>query len=58
LARRRYEDWDMALGELAERGYDAVRIDAFPHLVATDREREWELIPVWNQQSWGASSIV
>jgi len=53
-----YEDWDKALGELAERGYDAVRIDAFPHLVATDPEREWELIPVWNQQSWGASSIV
>ncbi len=23
-----YEDWDQALDELAERGYDAVRIDA------------------------------
>src|SRR5829696_6886747 len=53
-----YEDWDNALGELAERGYDAVRIDAFPHLVATDPDREWELLPVWNQQNWGASSIV
>jgi hypothetical protein len=53
-----YEDWDRALEELGERGYDAVRIDAFPHLVATDADREWELLPTWNQQSWGAQSIV
>src|SRR5918993_297963 len=53
-----YEDWDRALGELAERGYDAVRIDAFPHLIATDADREWELLPTWNQQTWGAPSIV
>jgi Sugar-binding cellulase-like len=53
-----YENWDSALEQLAYRGYDAVRIDAFPHLVATDPEREWELLPVWNQQTWGASSIV
>lgn len=37
--RRRYagggfEDWDKALDELADRGYNAVRIDCFPHLVA------------------------
>ncbi|MFC9983821.1 cellulase-like family protein [Microbacterium keratanolyticum] len=37
--RRRYrgggfEDWDRALSELRERGYNAVRIDCFPHLVA------------------------
>ena len=25
-----YEDWDRALDELAERGYNAVRIDPFP----------------------------
>lgn len=41
--RRRYrgggfEDWDRALAELRERGYDAVRIDVFPHLVAADPE--------------------
>lgn len=29
-----YEDWDKALSELVERGYNAVRIDAFPHLLA------------------------
>lgn len=37
--RRRYrgggfEDWDTALGELVDRGYNAVRIDVFPHLIA------------------------
>ena len=52
-----YEDWDQALSELAVRGYDAVRIDAFPHLISADAEREWELLPAWNQMSWGAQSI-
>jgi len=28
-----YEDWDQALTELVERGYNAVRIDAYPHLI-------------------------
>lgn len=41
--RRRYrgggfEDWDVALGELVERGYNAVRIDVFPHLIARNPE--------------------
>ncbi|MBW2293056.1 MAG: cellulase, partial [Deltaproteobacteria bacterium] len=27
-----YADWDKVLDQLAERGYDNVRIDAFPHL--------------------------
>jgi len=49
-----YEDWDQALDELKERGYDAVRIDAYPHLIATDAEREWELLPCWNQHDWGS----
>ncbi len=52
-----YEDWDRALDELKERGYDAVRIDAYPHLVASDAEREWELLPVWNQQIWGSPAL-
>jgi sugar-binding cellulase-like protein len=34
-----YEDWDQALGELKERGYDAVRIDAYPHLVSAEPTR-------------------
>ena len=53
-----YEDWDRALEELTDRGYDAVRIDAYPHLIAEDGQREWELLPQWNQMSWGAQSII
>lgn len=53
-----YEDWDVALSELAERGYDAVRIDAYPHLVSAGAERVWELPPAWTQTSWGAQSLL
>ncbi|WP_436928403.1 cellulase-like family protein [Halosimplex halobium] len=49
-----YEDWGRALDELAERGYDAVRIDAYPHLVATDPDREWVLPPAFDACDWGA----
>ncbi|MCW5962856.1 MAG: cellulase [Bryobacterales bacterium] len=49
-----YEDWDQVLGELKSRGYDAVRIDAYPHLIAHGAEKHWELQPEWNQQDWGA----
>lgn len=49
-----YENWDDALDQLAERGYDAVRIDAFPHLLASDPEREWQLLPIWSEHDWGA----
>lgn len=28
-----YEDWDSILDALKARGYDAVRIDAYPHLI-------------------------
>lgn len=49
-----YEDWDLALDELVARGYDAVRIDAYPHLVSAAPDRVWELIPVWSVQDWGS----
>lgn len=52
-----YEDWDLILDELKERGYDAVRIDPYPHLLAIDPQREWELLPVWTQQSWGSPAL-
>lgn len=52
-----YEDWNQALSELKERGYDAIRIDAFPHLMAKDPHKEWLLNPVWNLQVWGSPSI-
>jgi hypothetical protein len=53
-----YEDWSKALGELAERGYNAVRIDAFPHLMAQDPDKLWDLVPLWTQMSWGAQSPI
>ena len=52
-----FEDWDRALGELSERGYDAVRIDPFPHLLATDPYKTWTLWPEWNTQDWGAPDV-
>lgn len=53
-----YEDWDTALAELVERGYDTVRIDAYPHLLAAGGNEPRLLRPQWNQQSWGAQSTV
>jgi hypothetical protein len=52
-----YEDWDQALSELVERGYDAIRIDAFPHLIYEDPEREYLLLPHWSTQDWGSPEI-
>ncbi len=52
-----YEDWDRALDELRERGYDAVRIDPFPHLLATDAHKTWTLLPEWNTQLWGSPDV-
>lgn len=51
-----YEDWDCALDELQLRGYDAVRIDAYPHLVARDAARDWELVSdsTWTVWDWGS----
>jgi hypothetical protein len=49
-----YEDWDRALDELVERGYDAVRIEAFPHLSAVDPHGKWTLRPYGDQADWGA----
>ena len=53
-----YEDWDRALDELVDRGYDAVRIDAYPHLVVAGPERQWMLKPKWEVQDWGAPTFV
>lgn len=53
-----YENWELILDELKERGYDAVRIDAYPHLIAADGKGTWQLKPEWNQQMWGAPSLI
>jgi hypothetical protein len=52
-----YEDWDLALDELAARGYNAVRIDPFPHLLAADPQKSWTLSPEWNTQMWGSPDL-
>ena len=49
-----YESWDEALDQLKERGYEAIRIDAYPHLVAAGPDRTWELLPEWSVQDWGS----
>lgn len=49
-----FESWEQALDEVIERGYDAVRIDAFPHLISADPSREWLLLPVWYANDWGS----
>ncbi len=49
-----YENWNKVLDELTERGYNAIRIDAFPHLISYDASKYWTLKPVWNQQQWGS----
>ena len=52
-----YEDWDQALDELLVRGYNAVRIDPFPHLLAADPRKTWTLWPQWNTQMWGSPDV-
>lgn len=49
-----FEDWDKAVGELAERGYDVVRIDPYPHLIDLDPDGTFDLTPVWTDAAWGA----
>ena len=52
-----YADWDKVLDQLAERGYDNVRIDAFPHLIAADRNgsviHKFLLLPQRRRFMWG-----
>lgn len=52
-----YEDWDRALDELSDRGYNAVRIDPFPHLLAADPHKTWLLWPEWSVQDWGSPDV-
>lgn len=52
-----YEDWDQVLDELSERGYNAIRIDAYPHLIAENPTKRWMLREVWNQQVWGSPDL-
>jgi sugar phosphate isomerase/epimerase len=52
-----YENWDLILDQLIERGYNSLRIDAYPHLLAEQADKEWTLLPVWDQQVWGSPDV-
>lgn len=52
-----YEDWDQCLDELVDRGYNCIRIDAFPHLISADPGREWWLDPHWDNMAWGSPAL-
>lgn len=57
-----YANWDRVLDELAERGYNCIRIDAFPHLVAADalgaRVDEFTILPQPGYFMWGNHEAV
>jgi hypothetical protein len=52
-----YADWDKVLDELQERGYDCIRIDAFPHCIASGPDGktvdEITFLPIANNFMWG-----
>jgi hypothetical protein len=52
-----YADWDSVLDQLAERGYNCVRLDAFPHLVARGPEgdlvEQFTILPQPHGFMWG-----
>jgi hypothetical protein len=53
-----FENWDKALDELAGRGYNAIRMDAMPHLVAPDAsgritEEYYFKKDSWKPALWG-----
>lgn len=53
-----FEDWDKVLDGLVERGYNAIRIDCFPHLVAADNEGNIQeeylhIREAWKPAYWG-----
>jgi hypothetical protein len=55
-----FEDWDRVLDGLVERGYDAIRLDVFPNLVAAQPDgqvRESFHFPKhdWKPAMWGNS---
>ena len=53
-----FEDWDKAVSELVERGYDAVRIDPYPQLIALSDTGSFALDPVWEACGWGSTKPI
>ena len=56
-AEDEYRNWGRVLDGLVERGYNAVRIDAFPHLIAADarggRQEDFTILPQAKRFMWG-----
>ncbi|MBE2239559.1 MAG: hypothetical protein IAE81_17350 [Caldilineaceae bacterium] len=52
-----YRDWDKVLDELVERGYNCIRIDAHPHLIAAgpagERQETFIMLPIADNFMWG-----
>lgn len=53
-----FENWEKVLDELLERGYNAIRLDIFPHLVAADKngnisEEFFHIRESWKPSYWG-----
>jgi len=52
-----YADWDRVLDELAERGYNCIRLDAFPHLIAKGPDgkliKQFTILPQGSSFMWG-----
>lgn len=52
-----YADWDKVLDELAQRGYNCIRLDAFPHLVAKGPDgevvKQFTILPQSSGFMWG-----
>ena len=52
-----YADWDKVLDEVVERGYDCIRIDAFPHVIAADNDGNYleqvTFLPIPTAFMWG-----
>ncbi|MEM8532198.1 MAG: cellulase-like family protein [Chloroflexota bacterium] len=57
-----YADWDKVLDELVDRGYNCIRIDAYPHLIASDNrgniQHEFEMQPISSNFMWGNHQAV
>lgn len=57
-----YANWDKVLDELVERGYNCIRLDAFPHLVAKGPEgkiaERFTILPQAHGFMWGTHKPV
>jgi len=54
LRGRRVRGLGPGAGRTGRAGYDAVRIDAYPHLVSRDPDQTWTLPPAFEASDWGA----